>query len=84
MSEYSGYDPDETPSPDENSTDDDFHVWMGRDWFDGGRGETWDDPMILDGEELYIGWEAECAMCGKERVINDSGYCSQCWQIWNS
>lgn len=26
----------------------------------------------------------ECVMCGKERVLNEKGYCSECWQIWNS
>jgi len=26
----------------------------------------------------------ECKMCGKERTLNEEGYCSQCWLIWNS
>ena len=26
----------------------------------------------------------ECKMCGKERILNNEGYCSSCWQVWNS
>lgn len=29
-------------------------------------------------------YESECNMCGKERSLNSEGYCSQCWQVWNS
>jgi len=29
-------------------------------------------------------WDDECKMCGKDRSLNDEGYCSSCWQIWNS
>lgn len=26
-----------------------------------------------------------CAMCGNEwKSLNDDGYCSSCWQVWNS
>lgn len=27
---------------------------------------------------------SECKMCGKEWSLNEEGYCSQCWVIWNS
>jgi len=47
-------------------------------------GQTWDNPIVWDDEEYYIVYEGECNMCGRERNINDSGYCSQCWVIWNS
>lgn len=49
-----------------------------------GRGLSWDNPLIIEDEEAYICYEGECSMCGRERNINDSGYCSQCWVIWNS
>ena len=42
-------------------------------------GMTWDNPLIMGDEEVYIVWEGECNMCGRERNINSSGYCSQCW-----
>ena len=30
-------------------------------------------------------WEGvECVMCGIERSLNVEGYCSKCWQVWNS
>jgi len=29
-------------------------------------------------------YSCECKMCGGERPLNDDGYCSRCWQIWNS
>lgn len=29
-------------------------------------------------------FDDECKMCGKERNLNNEGYCSPCWQIWNS
>ena len=28
--------------------------------------------------------EHDCKMCGKGRSLNNEGYCSSCWQIWNS
>lgn len=28
--------------------------------------------------------EPECKMCGKDVSLNDEGYCSSCWMIWNS
>lgn len=46
---------------------------------------SWDEPfMIVDDEEVYLSYEGECNMCGKERPVNDEGYCSSCWQVWNS
>lgn len=51
---------------------------------DDDRGLSWDNPLILGEEEVYICYEGECSMCGRERNINDSGYCSQCWVNWNS
>jgi len=46
-------------------------------------GMSWDNPIVWEDEEVYIVYEGECNMCGRERNINDSGYCSQCWQVWN-
>lgn len=28
--------------------------------------------------------EPICKMCGKEWSLNEEGYCSQCWVVWNS
>lgn len=38
------------------------------------------DEDILEEEP----WDSECVMCGCERKLNNEGYCSSCWQIWNS
>lgn len=35
-------------------------------------------------EEFSIYIDVECKMCGCERSLNDEGYCSSCWVIWNS
>lgn len=46
---------------------------------------SWDEPaFIWDDEEIYLSYDGECVMCGKERPVNDEGYCSSCWQVWNS
>lgn len=46
---------------------------------------SWDTPaFIWDDEEIYLSYDGECVMCGKERPVNDEGYCSSCWQVWNS
>lgn len=47
---------------------------------DDGNAEFWyeDDPDYTEIDD------DECVMCGKERSLNDKGYCSQCWQVWNS
>jgi len=29
-------------------------------------------------------YEDECKMCGRERYLNNKGYCASCWTIWNS
>jgi len=35
--------------------------------------------------DLALGmFDDECKMCGKERSLNHEGYCSHCWQVWNS
>jgi len=36
-----------------------------------------------DNEEIVV-WNSECRMCGSERLLNPDGYCSRCWQVWNS
>lgn len=38
------------------------------------------DEDILEEEP----WDDECVMCGRERRLNQEGYCSSCWAIWNS
>lgn len=40
----------------------------------------YNDPGSGETEPDY----PECKMCGKERNVNNEGYCSQCWAIWNS
>jgi len=40
---------------------------------------VYDEPILEEAP-----WDDECVMCGKERQLNLEGYCSQCWQIWNS
>jgi len=67
--------------------------------YDDIRFSGWDDPDDDDGDmfeyeneyadiEFFGDYELdegqECNMCGKERSLNDQGYCSQCWTIWNS
>lgn len=57
--------------------------------------DDWDDSDPNQyGEMIDMGYDyefeddftdlPECVMCGKERNVNDKGYCSECWQIWNS
>ncbi len=29
-------------------------------------------------------YSGDCKMCGGDKPLNDAGYCSWCWQIWNS
>lgn len=29
-------------------------------------------------------YDSECVMCGKERSLNDEGYCGSCWTVWTS
>lgn len=41
------------------------------------------DDNAGEGYESDV-YESECSMCGKERCMNTDGYCSQCWQVWNS
>lgn len=46
---------------------------------------SWDRPaFVWDEEEIYLAYDGECVMCGKERPVNGEGYCSSCWQVWNS
>jgi len=52
--------------------EDDGH-FFGDEWID-----TYEDDMPLEG------FDGECNMCGRERFLNDEGYCSFCWQVWNS
>lgn len=35
-------------------------------------------------DDTYEGYDDECVMCGRERMLNSEGYCSMCWTIWNS
>jgi len=42
------------------------------------------DRYEYDDDDDYEPFEDECKMCGKERPLNEQGYCSQCWVIWNS
>lgn len=71
---------------DPDDGDDDEVLDMGGDLFDDTPLEaSWDEPaFIWDDEEIYLAYEGECAMCGRERPCNDEGYCSRCWQVWNS
>ena len=63
-------------------------------WDDPDDDDTEDESLFeyadeyADGEMFYyrdvFADDEECKMCGKERSLNTEGYCSQCWQIWNS
>jgi len=42
------------------------------------------DYTYYDDDYYEPPYESECNMCGRERSLNEHGYCSQCWVIWNS
>ena len=57
--------------PEDDMTDDDSY-------------EYYDDYDYEDTYEEFYADGMECVMCGRERSLNDDGYCSSCWTIWNS
>lgn len=44
--------------------------------------EETDEFYGEDNEEVVV-WNAECRMCGSERLLNHEGYCSRCWEVWS-
>lgn len=47
--------------------------------------DTSEDLLVMWDDDIeYEDMTSECKMCGKERILNDEGYCSECWQVWNS
>lgn len=44
----------------------------------------YDPEYDYDDNEVTVVYDTECNMCGRERLCNSEGYCSPCWQVWNS
>lgn len=71
------------------TVDEDNKMTFTLEYNDPGSGETEPDHYVPDYGEQYEFDDdfidlPECKMCGKERNVNKEGYCSQCWQVWNS